>query len=78
MPQGPDDQVRFLANLQRMLDEGLFVASYKFALLFSLADLLVENGGRFRCCAPDPNEAAGALSVAPALMTRSKDREEEA
>jgi hypothetical protein len=27
-----------------MLDEGLFVASYKFALLLSLADVAVEDG----------------------------------
>jgi hypothetical protein len=39
-----DDQIRFLVNLQRLLDEGLFVASYKFALLLSLADLSVECG----------------------------------
>jgi 5-methylcytosine-specific restriction endonuclease McrA len=31
-------------NLQRLLDEGSFVASYKFALLLSLADLSIENG----------------------------------
>jgi hypothetical protein len=40
----PDEQIRFLVNLQRLLDEGLFVASYKFALLLSLADLSVEKG----------------------------------
>ena len=37
-------QVRFLANIQRILDEGSFVASYKFALLLALADLSVELG----------------------------------
>ena len=31
-------------NIQRLLDEGLFVASYKFALLLALADLSVESG----------------------------------
>ena len=36
--------IRFLVNLQRLLDEGLFVAPYKFALLLSLADLSVEKG----------------------------------
>ena len=40
----PDEQIRFLSNLQRLLDEGLFVASYKFALLLSLADLSIEQG----------------------------------
>jgi hypothetical protein len=39
----PDEQIRFLVNLQRLLDEGLFVASYKFALLLSLVDLFVEK-----------------------------------
>jgi hypothetical protein len=32
-------------KLQRLLDEGLFVASYKFALLRALADLSTERGG---------------------------------
>src|SRR5215472_8325395 len=44
MPPPPDEQIRFLVNLHRLLDEGLFVASYKFALLLSLADLAIENG----------------------------------
>jgi 5-methylcytosine-specific restriction endonuclease McrA len=44
MPPSSDDQIRFLVNLQRLLDEGLFVASYKFALLQALADLAVEQG----------------------------------
>ena len=26
-----EEQIQFLVNLQRLLDEGLFVASYKFA-----------------------------------------------
>jgi 5-methylcytosine-specific restriction endonuclease McrA len=43
-PPTPDEQIQFLANLQRLLDEGQFVASYKFALLLSLADLSVEKG----------------------------------
>lgn len=33
----------FLRNLQRVLDEGSFVATYKYALLQSLADLAVEK-----------------------------------
>jgi 5-methylcytosine-specific restriction endonuclease McrA len=40
----PDDQVKFLRNIQRLLAEGLFVASYKFALLHALADLAVLKG----------------------------------
>ena len=37
-------QVRFLRDLQRILDEGSFVATYKFALIHALADLAVERG----------------------------------
>jgi hypothetical protein len=40
----PEEQVRFLRNVQRLLAEGLFVASYKFALLHALADLAVLKG----------------------------------
>jgi hypothetical protein len=38
------EQLQFLKNIQRLLDEGSFVASYKFALLHSLADLAVTEG----------------------------------
>jgi hypothetical protein len=44
MPPSPDEQIRFLVNIQRLLDEGQFVASYKFALLLALADLSIEHG----------------------------------
>jgi hypothetical protein len=37
----PDEQVLFLRSIQRLLAEGLFVASYKFALVHALADLAV-------------------------------------
>ena len=40
----PEDQVQFLRNIQRLLAEGLFVASYKFALVHALADLAVLQG----------------------------------
>jgi hypothetical protein len=40
----PEQQVRFLRDLQRLLAEGLFVASYKFALVRALADLAVLQG----------------------------------
>src|SRR5476651_1644441 len=40
----PEDQVHFLRNIQRLLAEGLFVASYKFALVHALADLAVMKG----------------------------------
>src|SRR5262245_51872924 len=40
----PEEQVQFLRNVQRLLAEGLFVASYKFALVHALADLAVLKG----------------------------------
>jgi 5-methylcytosine-specific restriction endonuclease McrA len=40
----PEEQVHFLRNIQRLLAEGQFVASYKFALLLALADLAVLKG----------------------------------
>lgn len=39
----PEDQVEFLQNLQRLLSEGLFTATYKYALLLALADIAVEK-----------------------------------
>lgn len=43
-PPTSDEQIGFLVKLQRLLDEGQFVASYKFALLLALADLCIEHG----------------------------------
>src|SRR5687767_9775172 len=40
---GPLSELEFLTKLQRILSEGLFVASYKFALLLALAELSVEE-----------------------------------
>lgn len=40
----PEEQVAFLRNIQRLLAEGLFTATYKFALVLALADLAVEQG----------------------------------
>ena len=37
------DELDFLNKLQRILNEGLFVASYKYALILSLAELSVES-----------------------------------
>jgi hypothetical protein len=37
-------QVQFLQNMQRLLSEGQFVATYKNALLLALADISVEKG----------------------------------
>jgi hypothetical protein len=39
-----DEQIQFLVSLQRLLNEGLFVATYKYALLLALADFAVECG----------------------------------
>lgn len=46
MPGRPDAefQLAFLDHIQRLLDEGGFVATYKYALLAALADLSVERG----------------------------------
>jgi len=38
------DQLAFLARVQKILDEGQFVATYKFALLIALIEIAVERG----------------------------------
>lgn len=43
-PPTAEEQLAFLRSLQRLLDEGSFVASYKFALLHAIADLCVLRG----------------------------------
>ena len=43
-PPTPEQQLRFLRQFQRLLDEGSFVATYKFALLHAIADLCVAKG----------------------------------
>jgi 5-methylcytosine-specific restriction endonuclease McrA len=43
----PERQIEFLQQLQRVLSEGGFVASYKYALLHALADLSVIRGDDF-------------------------------
>lgn len=43
-PPTAEEQVAFLTNIQRLLAEGTFVATYKYALLLALADLSVESG----------------------------------
>lgn len=43
-PPSHRDQVCFLTHLQRLLDEGSFVATYKYALLHAIADLCVALG----------------------------------
>lgn len=39
-----EERLRFLQDVQRLIDEGLFSATYKFALLSALADLAVAKG----------------------------------
>jgi hypothetical protein len=39
-----EEQVQFLLQMQRLLGEGLFSATYKYALLMALSDLSVELG----------------------------------
>ncbi|NMF98954.2 HNH endonuclease [Aromatoleum toluolicum] len=43
-PPSPEAQLLFLTKLQRLFAEGDFTATYKFALLITLADLSVELG----------------------------------
>src|SRR4051812_1559034 len=57
MPPSADEQILFLVNVQRLLDEGLFVASYKFALMLALADLAVEQGDDSGTALPITTEA---------------------
>ena len=38
-----EQQLKFLTNLQRLLAEGQFVATYKYALLLALADIAIES-----------------------------------
>ena len=39
-----EEQVRFIANIERILSEGSFVATYKYALLVALIELAIERG----------------------------------
>ena len=53
-----EEQVRFLRNIQRLLAEGQFTATYKFALILALADIAVEQG----------NDSADELEVSTLLI----------
>jgi hypothetical protein len=44
MPPSAEEQIAFLTKVQRILTEGQFTATYKYALLLALADLAVEIG----------------------------------
>ena len=43
-PPTPEEQIGFLRSLQRLLNEGFFTSSYKFALLHAIADLCLVKG----------------------------------
>ena len=43
-PPTASEQLDFLRSLQQLMDEGSFVASYKFALLHATADLCLVRG----------------------------------
>ena len=43
-PPTAREQLAFLRSLQRLMDEGSFVASYKFPLLHAIADLCLVKG----------------------------------
>ena len=43
-PPTPEYQLGFLSKLQRLFNEGDFTATYKFALMVTMADLAVELG----------------------------------
>lgn len=47
-------QLEFLQNVQAVLEDGQFVATYKFALLVALADLAVESGVADDAACPIP------------------------
>ncbi len=49
----PEEQIQFLVRVQRLLYEGLFTATYKFALLLALAQVAIEDG----------DDSCAALSV---------------
>jgi len=44
-PPSDAEQLAFLSGIQRILEEGRFTATYKFALLIALTDIAVEQGG---------------------------------
>ena len=47
MAPSPQEQLVFLDHVQRLFDEGEFVATYKYALLLAITELAVELGEDF-------------------------------
>ena len=62
-PPSPAFQLQFLRDLQRILQEGSFTATYKFALVHALADLSVEMGNDSGAPLPVPLQAIGERFV---------------
>ena len=76
----PDEQVAFLGQIERLLSEGQFVATYKYALLVSIADLAVQlgrdDGSVFAGATAETStltgvEATATLYGPPGICTRS-------
>ncbi|WP_296942472.1 HNH endonuclease [uncultured Massilia sp.] len=44
LPPSPQEQLVFLDHIQRLFEEGEFVATYKYALLLAITELAVELG----------------------------------
>ena len=44
LPVSAERQLAFLRKISRILDEGKFTSTYKFALLLSLTNIAVKNG----------------------------------
>ena len=65
----PEDQVRFIANIERILSEGSFVATYKYALLVALGMTRFWQGSDGRNLDVGPFVAAleFATGVAPVV-----------
>ena len=62
-PPSPEAQLAFLSKLQRLFAEGDFTATYKFALLISLADLAVEHGHDDGAALPLTHSAISATFI---------------
>ena len=62
-----EEQLKFLTNLQRLLAEGQFVATYKYALLLALADIAVESGD-------DSGNPLIAICIWPRPFSWGRDR----
>ncbi len=67
-------ELQFLNDFQRLLDEGSFVSTYKFALLQALADLSVERevDGDGRLHVPIGAQQASTTGGRPCLIARAK------